>query len=82
MDDNSSFEEAAAMAGFGEVPPNAVVFDKPKYGAYDFEVEALAAEEVIKVAGQLKRFGVDKSDQSKWAALKAACNKLAAVSAD
>jgi len=80
-DDNSSFEEAAAMAGFNELPPNSVVFDKTKFEAYDFEAEAQAAEEVIRVVGQLKAFGVDNSDKGKWPELKAACDKLAQATA-
>ncbi len=72
--------DVPAEAPAEALPPNAVVFDKARHASFDYDAERDAAEAVVRVVSQLKRFGVDKGDGDKLGALAAACEALGALS--
>ena len=69
-------EVEASASTSTPIPPGAIVFDKAKHEAYDYEAEANAAEEVVRVLGTLQRFGLDDADKAEWPALRTACEAL------
>jgi len=58
---------------------SAVVFDRVRHEAYDYEAESQACEGVVRAILRLKRFGLDDADDGERAAVESACRELASA---
>ncbi len=76
----SSADEAGS-AGAEEtsvpIPEGAVVFDRAKHEAYDYEAEYAAVEAVVRqLSGLTRAAGMDNDDKDRWAGLGTAVESL------